>query len=263
MLEPSVEQPMDRIARRPLLAGLLAAPFAFPAAAREGAAPRPLVVLLETNPWLMAVGSDSPSFALYDDGTVIYLADDRFMSAKLSADERDQLAASLDLPVLASLAGHYERSLATDQPTEYFFIFATEEPKVVSVYGSLKPGSMEARTPPPIIRAYDRLRAFRHRDARNWLPEKIEVMIWPYEYAPQPSIDWPSGWPGLSDPTTIRRGNDAYSLFVPSADYPALTAFLKTRNAKGAVKIDGHKWTASIRFPFPGERSWMSRRLWG
>ena len=35
--------------------------------------PTPLIVLIERDPWLMVIGSDSPSFALYDDGTLIYL----------------------------------------------------------------------------------------------------------------------------------------------------------------------------------------------
>ena len=34
--------------------------------------PRPLVVLLEFDPWQMVIGSDVPTFVLYDDGTIIY-----------------------------------------------------------------------------------------------------------------------------------------------------------------------------------------------
>ena len=34
---------------------------------------KPLIVLLETDPWsMMVVGSDTPSFVLYDNGLLIY-----------------------------------------------------------------------------------------------------------------------------------------------------------------------------------------------
>jgi hypothetical protein len=81
-------------------------------------------------------------------------------------------------------------------------------------------------------------------------------MIWPYDYAPEPSIIWPSEWPGLQSERTIRRG-ESYSVYVPSADLDALRDFLRSRNERGAVEIDGAKWAVSLRTPFPGEESWM------
>lgn len=84
-------------------------------------------------------------------------------------------------------------------------------------------------------------------------------MIWPYEYAPDRSIDWPADWPGLTSEHSVRRGN-AYSIFVPAADLERLIAFLGTRRERGAVQIGGRKWAASIRLPIPMERMWMQPR---
>lgn len=179
---------------------------------------------------------------------------------KLAAPERDALVASVNPAALAGVAGHYDIARGvSDQPTEYLFVYGAGAPRVISVYGSLA-GGRGGSAPAPIAAAYAILRGFSRPDARDWLPDKIEVMIWPYEYAPEASIDWPKDWPGLDDPTTVKRGKDSYSLYLRSADYPALTAFLETRKEKGAVRIGGHKWTASIRFPFPQEASWMSLR---
>jgi len=33
---------------------------------------KPIVVLIETDPWLMVIGSDVPTFALYESGQIIY-----------------------------------------------------------------------------------------------------------------------------------------------------------------------------------------------
>lgn len=46
--------------------------------------------------------------------------------------------------------------------------------------------------------------------------------------------------------------------YLPSTSLAQLRAFLKRRSDKGAVEIDGRKWSASIRFPFPQEQLWMA-----
>src|SRR5687767_3175549 len=53
---------------------------------------QPIVLLTIYNPWLMVIGSDAPTFALYDNGLVIYQrlgpADaPEFASVQLTADE--------------------------------------------------------------------------------------------------------------------------------------------------------------------------------
>ncbi len=35
--------------------------------------PKPIAVLIQTDPWLMVIGSDTPLVAIYDDGQVLYL----------------------------------------------------------------------------------------------------------------------------------------------------------------------------------------------
>ncbi|WP_373395804.1 hypothetical protein V8V91_14650 [Algoriphagus halophilus] len=32
----------------------------------------PVVVLVETNPWLMVIGSDVPTIAIYESGNIVY-----------------------------------------------------------------------------------------------------------------------------------------------------------------------------------------------
>lgn len=229
------------------------------AAAQARAEPRPLIVLLEANPWLMAVGSDSPAFALYDDGQVIYRTRSGYKSVKLDARERAALIERVQPQALARVAGHYDvLANVSDQPTEYLFVFGADGPKAVSVYGSLT--QVAKLVPAPIGTAYAALHGYQHPRARDWLPDKIEVLIWPYEYAPEESILWPKGWPGLGHPETVKRDEGAYSLFLPASRSRALTALLQTRRERGAVRIDGRKWAVSYRFPFPQEQSWNALR---
>jgi hypothetical protein len=220
----------------------------------------PLIVVLDQNPWLMALGSDSPIFALYGDGTVIFQKGEGYRSVALKRRELNRLLSDLALPGLPPFAKHYALFPGTDAPTTCIFVFEKQRGSVISVYGGLAAEGSRAQMPAQVVSTYDRARKFDHPDARPWLPAKIEVIIWPYDYAPEPSIVWPAKWPGLHDPSTARRGDDGYNIYVPSADYGELKAFLATENEKGAVEIGGKKWAASVRLPFPDERTWMSLR---
>lgn len=227
------------------------------AAARASTIPHPLIVMLTTDPWLMVIGSDSPAFALYSDGTVIFRTRYGLQSTKLDQTRKADLLRAFENPELAALAGGYDATFATDQPDNRLLVYAGKEPFYVSVYGSLGDKLVRARLPKAVTDAFDRLRNFQALGASAWLPDKIEVMVWPYEYAPDRSIVWPQRWPHLADATTRKRG-DAYSIFIASTELTALKAFLASRTEKGAVEIDGKKFAASVRFPFPHESLWMA-----
>lgn len=227
------------------------------AAARKSNSPSPVVILFEIDPWLMVVGSDSPAFALYEDGTVIQRTETGFSKATLTKEESAKFLEQLDLRALSQLYGSYQPTDRTDQPEHVLLIYQGEKPAFVSVYGSLETNDVRSKLPSEIVAAFEKVKAFEHSQSRAWVPEHVEVMIWPYEYAPEPSIMWPKDWPGLNDPRTIKRGDDSFSVFFPSTNLSALRAFLEQRSEKGAIEIDGRKWAASIRFPFPQESHWM------
>lgn len=248
------------IPRRAILAAMLAAAMPIASAAQEAGEVRPLVVLLEQDPWLMVIGSDSPRFALYDDGTVIYRTDAGYKWVKLDATERAALAARLDIGVLSCNAGYHALSAASDQKTENLILFGNDRRVVLSIYGSLDDGEVRSMLPPSLIDTYDALAHFDHPRARGWLPERIEVMLWPYPHAVEAPVAWPKRWPGLHDSGTIARHEDSYSVFLPSARRDELIAFLRSRKPRGAIEIEGRKWSAGIRYPFPGERLWS--RFW-
>lgn len=227
------------------------------AAARASTTPHPLIVMLTSDPWLMAIGSDSPTFALYSDGTVIFRTKNGLESTKMDQTQKADLVRAFENPELALLAGGYDAAFATDQPDNRLLIYGNKEPFYISVYGSLTDNSVRAKLPTAITDAFDKLRNFQASNAQAWLPDKVEVMVWPYEYAPDRSIVWLQRWPHLTDVTTRKRG-DSYSIFVPSAELPALKAFLASGTEKAAVEIDGKKFAASVRLPFPHESLWMA-----
>lgn len=231
------------------------------ATAQTSDTPQPLAVLLERDPWLAVVGSDSPTIAIYGDGLVIYRTDDGFSSVRLNAAELDALRTNLALQEAEPFMGsYYEASPATDQLTSVLAYWVNGQRRAAMIYGGRVSVQNSTEVPQPLKRLSRLLADFRHVDGKPWLPDRFEVMIWPYEYAPEESVIWPSDWPDQNDSTSLRMGEDGFRLFLPADQFERFTTFLASRNDRGAVSIGGKKWAVSFRFPFPSERSWMPDR---
>jgi len=219
----------------------------------------PLVMLTEFNPWAMVVGSDTPSFVLYSDGTVIFWSKaenaGRYLTTKLSVSEVDGLVGGLRPRELAHLADSYSVDEGTDAPTNVLVIHTEDAPsKKISVYGSIRLITDNQVALPESLKAdLIRLDSYSNPSAVVWTPERVEVIVWPFDYARGTSLKWPSDWPGINSSTTVKR-KQTYSIFLPYADWPKLQKLLASRKQTEAVLIDGKKWAYSVGFPFPHEK---------
>jgi hypothetical protein len=227
------------------------------AAARSSSTPVPLVVLLSPNPWKMVIGSDSPTFALYSDGTVIFRHVDAYRSTKLTPSAKESLIKHFVRSTLPAASGRFRATDWSDQPDNDLLVYGHDAPFFITVYGSLDNVDVRSKVPNTVLAAFDRLRHFSVSNAQPWLPGRVEVVLSPYENAPDQSINWPKEWAALTSLTTRKRG-DSYSVFIPSSDLPALRSFLATQREKGAVAVGGKKWAAYVRLPFPHEELWMA-----
>jgi len=234
---------------------------------------KPIAVLIQSDPWAMVMGADTPHVAVYEDGTVIFLKKSvksasyhqQDLSAIGLADLKKRLTPTVDLKDLKrfySLMPH-----VTDQPEALFYIRDGERELTTRVYGLKAAGTkLPAYTvlpderkpdavPEQLIELHKFLCAVDYPDSKEWRPRYVEVMIWAYEYAPDASITWPKDWPGLDSKRSLKRG-DSYSIFLDGGLLPELQKFLQTRKEKGAVEIGGKKWAVSFRAVFPGEPIW-------
>ncbi len=225
-----------------------------------GAPPQPLVLLYIRDPWRMVIGSDSPRFALYDDGLIIYASGEKepekaFLSKLLSSVELKELLTALDLERrLTGLDGKtIDASKATDQPRNRLCYWANGKLRAVEVYGSLHADKPEReQVPKPFLNIFDFLTQFRTNGAKPWLPPKIEVLIWPFDNSGEPPRPWPRGWPGLDDPATKKRRDRGYSLFLDSKYFSDFVNMGRSMKSGQAVLIGNKKWVVSYRIPFPG-----------
>ncbi|MDB5709381.1 MAG: putative lipoprotein [Sphingomonas bacterium] len=236
-------------------------------AARHSSVPAPLVVLRERTSW-NHLGSDSPTFVLYADGTVIYRAGEIYRSTKLDRDAKAALLNALLLDALSHQSGRYETTSDTDQATADLLFYGVPKPFSISIYGDAKAPAVRAQLSDEIIAAYDLLRGFARPGATPWLPAQIEVLLMSYDNAIEPSIAWPKEWPGLGSMKrkqhySMDAGSgpplwiDEGSIYLPAKDLGRLQALLATEREKGAVLIGGRKWSVSPRLPFPREELWQ------
>jgi len=235
--------------------------------------PKPIAVLVQTDPWGMVMGADTPRVAVYEDGTVIFLKKSgrgagyhrKDLSATELADFRNRLAPTAQLKDLKSF--YNLRPHVTDQPEALFYFRDGDRELTTRVYGLKAPGTkLRAQTsfpekqkadvaPDELLELHKFLCLLDYSESQEWAPRYLEVMIWPYEYAPEASIIWPKDWPGLDSKRSFKSG-DSHSIFLDGSVLPELRKFLAARKERGAVEIGGKKWAVSFRSVFPSEPVW-------
>jgi len=236
---------------------------------------KPLAVLMQSDPWAMVMGADTPRVAVYEDGTVIFVKRNQdgsgasYRSRTLTDAEMSEFKEHLaPLAAVKDLKSFYNlRPGFHDLPEASFYLSVGKREIAVRVYGLMSSGTkLPAYTvmpnkgrpdnlPNELLDLHKFLCSIDYAESKEWIPKYIEVMIWPYEYAPDASISWPKDWPGLDSERAKKRG-DSYSIFMDGHLLPDVRNFLRTRNQRGAVEIGRKKWAASVRAVFPSEPVW-------
>jgi hypothetical protein len=250
-----------------LIVGFGLARFCFAADFNPFEGPKPLLVVIETDPWSMVLGSDSPRVAIYENGDAVFVGggekDQGYWFKRLSAEEREHVMQRARAVFLGKDLKHrYDVRGGTDQPMAKFYFNEAGSSVTTEVYGlgckppTPSPWDRHLEPPPQALLDLNRsLCALDFAGSEKWSPKYVEVMLWNYDYAPGASVPWPKDWPGLNSARTMRRG-DSYSIFVDAAMLPQLKAFLSGVKEKSAIAIDGKKMSVSYRIPFPSEPVW-------
>ena len=147
---------------------------------------------------------------------------------------------------------YIEASSWTDQPTN-ILLLNFDTLRQISVYGSLENEKSEARqeTPKDFITVYDNIKKFESKDAKDWLPDNIEIMLTEYSHSPEEPKDWPENWPNLESESTVKRSESLYSLYLPKVSFKDFIKLISDLKEKQAVEINGKKFSVSYRLPFP------------
>lgn len=220
----------------------------------------PIVVLIETNPWLMVIGSDVPTFALYENGQIIYkkVVDKswRYFEIKNDKETTQKIIKSFGITdSLMKQPDNIEASSSTDQQSN-IMLLNFDTIRQISVYGYLSNGKSEARqnTPKDFLTVYDNIKKFEDNNATEWLPDTFEIMATKYGYSPLKPLKWNKEWSDINSKTTVKRGDDLYSIYLDKKYFKEFIELLKSMKEKQAVEINGEKYSLTYRLPFPNLR---------
>jgi hypothetical protein len=201
----------------------------------------------------MAIGSDAPSFVVYESGLVIYkVIEDKkmkFNTVKLNSDElRNLINYILPSDEIYEIDEEIEASSWTDQP-ENILVINMNKKKVIDVYGNLSDNEVRNITPQLFVEIYDKIMNYNNKFAQEWKPPFIEVMLWDYDYAPN-KRQWPENFPDLNSSSTLKHGN-MYSIYIENKQQLEFLKFYRSIREKECVEINGKKMSISYRMPFP------------
>jgi hypothetical protein len=221
---------------------------------------QPIVVLIETDPWLMVIGSDVPTFSLYENGQIIYkkIVKKKWKYFEVSNDRETTQKIIKSFGITDSLMKQpdfIEASNWTDQPTN-IILLNFDTIRQISVYGNIENKKSEARrdTPKDFLTVYDNIKKFEDKNAKEWLPEYVEIMLTDYSHSLEKPKQWPENWPNLESESTVQRSESLYSLYLPKVNFEDFINLISNLNEKQAVEINGKKFSISYRFPFPNMR---------
>lgn len=244
----------------------------------RGAEPKPVLAILEINPWMYRPDGGL-TFALYDDGSIVYRREKSTNEEPLVHEPLytrrviETKGNAVDFLGFdpSRMEAQYRLSAWTDRVTTVIWTPS----KKMEVYGDWRKIPELDNDPDPrfkamaererkmweslpkevrgLLRRIDRERSI---EGEMWIPARIEVVFWFSEYATGGSIVWPKDWPGLSTAGARQRGKSV-SVFLPSEHLAELQSFLATQPENGTVLIDGKKMVVDTRFPLPGEEAWM------
>jgi hypothetical protein len=237
------------------------------------AGPKPLVVWIQSDPWAMVIGADTPRVAIYEDGRAVFLRKTgKFWSYRTVLLAPKTLAGvKMHLrPVLAlkTLKSHYNISPGiTDQPEAMLYLREGTHEAATNVYGlmttgtrlpayTVMPSSSKATMPPAeVLKLHQWLSTLNFAGSQEWKPRYTEMILWDYSYAPQASIHWPKAWPSLTSNRAVKRKSSS-SIFLDTSLMPQVEKLMKGRKEKGALEMDGKKWAVSFRPIFASEPLW-------
>jgi len=212
-------------------------------------------------------GFDSPGLVLYSDGTVLFYALDSvvpwipYALSRLTPDRRDSLLAALtsdgalwQLPRDFYVGGRME----LDAVIYRFYGPGAGRAPSVTARGSLWPAAEGRKNaPPPILNALDRAELFAVSHGQPWLPDSIEVLLFPYDLAPtgcdSSTTAWPAQWPrpDASLPLRVTR------FWIPAARVADVASFQGRNTGQCARLRDQERtWIVGYRYPMPGDTLW-------
>lgn len=222
---------------------------------------RPLVWLIDYNPWAMFIGADAPYFTLYESGQVIYVKNHHFRLAILSPAEVSVMIKEFKLTDTFFAHDRYIKTSDADDLHTMVVFVNLDTLKTFGIFGFFTD-----TLPRVFLHVFEMPAAFSDRRSTEWLPDKVEVMLTDYSHSPETPIPWPAGWPDLNAPDSRHwNGNGdgrigGGRMYLPIKYLSKLQQIASKMKEKQAILINGRKYSFGYRLVPPGVDSVMATK---
>jgi len=241
------------------------------------AEPKPILVAQVFGP-LRIDAHDSPTLALYEDGTLIYLHDERTAVDpfyRRNVPDAALLAKEIIPFDMAKFPGPYSTASATCQiytvlwTTTHRIIVEGDWQRILKWKRDPKRdewnqwdrehAAADAKEweslPNEIQRALVKLDEQCQMKGEPWLPATIEVVVTPYTTEGE-GVPWPAEWPGLHAKETRQGQGRSRIIPFPVRALPAVRRFLSSLKGNAPALFEGEKMLPYYRYPLPQEKNW-------
>lgn len=223
----------------------------------------PILVLYEANHWTFYPHSESPVFALYDDGTIIFSTKKEsgfnlsYAYEVLDSSSFLKLIDDLNYSEVLSKE-EYNNTLVkyTSQPQNYFYYFEGNTRYTYYYYGSLrKDKKSRKKASRKVIELFDKLAYYQSDSAKEWRPELYELMVQTRDG--DEGVVWNDGLPDFNSSTTVMRDSSFYSLYLLPDEFKIYEKLNEKKSKDASFVINGKECFIIVRYPFPKESYWM------
>lgn len=221
-----------------------------------GAARRPLLAMIERDPWLRIVGSDVPSFVGYEDGSILTLGrgEPERIEGLLEPDEvvrlAERVSALLRRPDPAAVGDGPDAMVQTDLPAIEIFARVGDLWTCRSREGLTRGDAEQLARAGGFGEAVSTIAAVRGWVSAPWRPVTLELIWNRFEHA-RTATPWPESLPQPAKEMK-RTVRGIYIQRVDGACEGAVRAFLSTLGV-GGVSVRNGTWSLSVRRVVPDE----------
>lgn len=217
----------------------------------------PVVMVREENPW---TGGSGPTLALYPEGKIIYWSPKagggEFHTAQLSEPEKLEFLNRVGvdaLPLDGTSNSPGLNYLWLDAATYTVILRSPDRPwRSFANVGSLRGAwrGQAAGVSAELGAVLDFLATYRHPMEDVWVPETVEVTLWPMEKGDGPVLPWPAGLPTLN---AARKDPEegSYILVLTREQYANIRPMLDHPQRGQRWRLDGKLWLVNVAYRFP------------
>ena len=222
---------------------------------------QPLIVLTEADHNLWVLGSDVPTFALYENGQIIFRKqisdkwrDYEYYEVKYDRQKIQEIILSLEITDSLIKQDDFIKTSNAFGHNTNILVLNFDKFIEKKVYGGLRyDEEAQKNTPKYFLDVFNNIINFNDTLAKKWFPAFFEVFVSETDFRFEKTIKWKDEWNDMNSSTTIQSGENMWSIYIHKKYYEDFLKFINDlKDNEADLEINGKSYHIyGYRFPFP------------